>query len=340
MRFSNVSLVGLGVAEGPIRVTSAAIEDRLRPLAERLGLGPRMLGELTGIIARRTWPEHVMPSDIAAEAGEAALRDAGLDRARLGALVSTSVCRDYLEPSTAALAHHKLGLSADCVNFDLGNACLAFLSGVQVVGNMIERGQIEAGVVVDGENSARVLEATLGKLLGPGGDPRSFRDNFATLTLGSGGAAAVLCRSDLAPPERDHRVVGAVTLAATEHVHLCRGTEEGMTTDASGLLVAGVALARRTYDKAQRELGWGRDTLDELLLHQVSEVHTDKLCHALSLDPARVTRIYPEYGNIGPASIPFALAKAREAGRLARGKRLGLLGIGSGLNCAMMEVRW
>lgn len=340
MRFSHVSLVGLGHAEGPLRVTSASIEDRLRPLADRLGMGHRMLGELTGIVARRTWPESVMPSDIAALAGEAAIRDSGIDRARIGVLISTSVCRDYLEPSTAAFAHRKLSLSPDCANFDLGNACLAFLNGVQVIGNMIERGQVEAGIVVDGENSTHVLEATLRRLLDPGSDPQTFRDNFATLTLGSGGAAVVLCRSDLAPPERDHRVVGGVALAATEHVNLCKGTAEGMTTDASGLLIAGVALAKRTYEKAGRELGWEADTLDELLIHQVSEVHTDKLCQALALDPARVTRIYPEYGNIGPASIPFALAKAREAGRLERGKRLGLLGIGSGLNCAMMEVAW
>ncbi len=299
-----------------------------------------MLGELTGIIARRTWPESVTPSDIAALAGEAAIEDSGIDRARIGALISTSVCRDYLEPSTAAFAHRKLGLSPDCANFDLGNACLAFLNGIQIVGGSIERGEIEAGIVVDGENCTHVLEATLQTLLGPGATPQTFRDNFATLTLGSGGAAAVLCHSELAPPERAHRVVGGVTLAATEHVNLCKGTAEGMTTDASGLLVAGVALARRTYEKAQRELGWERDSLDELLLHQVSETHTDKLCHALSLDPARVTRIYPEYGNVGPASIPFALAKAREAGRLARGKRLGLLGIGSGLNCSMMELVW
>ena len=51
-------------------------------------------------------------------------------------------CRDY-EPSTASIVHHKLGMSSACKNFDLGNACLAFLNAMDLVGGMIERGEIE-----------------------------------------------------------------------------------------------------------------------------------------------------------------------------------------------------
>ena len=45
-------------------------------------------------------------------------------------------------------------------------------------------------------------------------------------------------------------------------------------------------------------------------------------------------------GNIGPASLPITLSKSVEAGRVNGGDRVGLLGIGSGLNCAMSELRW
>lgn len=340
MKFDNVSILGFGIAEAPHRIPSADIEERLRPVAERLGVNPKLLTELTGIDARRFWDEGVQPSDVAAMAGEAAIADAGIDRKKIGMLVNTSVCRDYLEPSTSAFAHQKLGMSADCGNFDLGNACLAFVNGIQVVGNMIERGQIDYGLIVDGESSRHVTERTIAMLLDPSCDKKRYRDNFATLTLGSGGAAMVLCRSDLAPADKDHRVKGGVEVAATEHVNLCKGTNEGMQTDASALLLAGLGLASATFAKAKQKLGWTPSHLDELIIHQVSKVHTDKLCEILELDASRVTRIYPEYGNIGPASIPFALQKARLAGRLEKGKKVGLLGIGSGLNCAMMEVVW
>ena len=50
--------------------------------------------------------------------------------------------------------------------------------------------------------------------------------------------------------------------------------------------------------------------------------------------------IFAEYGNIGPASVPIVLSKLREMGRLKKGSRVALLGIGSGLNCSMAEVEW
>jgi len=64
------------------------------------------------------------------------------------------------------------------------------------------------------------------------------------------------------------------------------------------------------------------------------------LCQTLGLDPKKVMAIFPEFGNIGPASVPIVLSKAAEAGRLNKGNRVALMGIGSGLNCSMAEVVW
>ena len=47
-----------------------------------------------------------------------------------------------------------------------------------------------------------------------------------------------------------------------------------------------------------------------------------------------------DLGNIGPASVPIVLAKVAELGKLNRGDRVALMGIGSGLNCCMAEVVW
>src|SRR6185369_17115634 len=163
----------------------------------------------------------VVPSDVAARAGEEALRLANVPRERIGALISTSVCRDFIEPSVACLVHRTLGLPSECVNFDLGNACLGFVNGMDLVASMIERGEIEYGLVVDGEGSRYAVQATIDRL-NSSGDARAFADNFATLTLGSGAAAMVLGRSDLVGPN-GHAYRGSVSLAATEHNQLCRG---------------------------------------------------------------------------------------------------------------------
>ena len=338
MRFESVNIARVDHVDAPVRVTSRELEERMADTLRRLKLPLGMLESLTGIVARRVWEEGQQPSDAATLAAHKVIGKSGVDPARIGALISTSVCRDFIEPSVACLVHARLGLSPGCVNFDLANACLGFLNGMEMVGNMIERGQIEYGLVVDGESSRFVVDSTIERLNAAPTTHDDYRRNVATLTLGSGAAAMLLCRADLAPEA--HRFVGGVTLAATEHNDLCRGQVDGMETNTKGLLDAGVALAGRTFALGKRELGWSSGELAELVLHQVSKTHTEKLAGALELDLDKVLRTYPEFGNVGPAAVPIALSKASEAGRLSKGSRVSLMGIGSGLNCYMAEVVW
>jgi 3-oxoacyl-[acyl-carrier-protein] synthase III len=338
MRFENVAIYSVAHVDATHRVSSAELEARLEPTLKRLRVPKGLLEGLTGIRARRMWDAAILPSDAAALAGARAIAEAGIDPSRLGILISTSVCRDYVEPSTACLVHGKLGLSPDCLNFDVGNACLGFLNGMDIVGNMIERGQIEFGLVVDGENSRFVVDKTIDRLAREDVDQGGFWANFATLTLGSAGAAMVLGRADAV--RGGHRYLGGVTVAATEHRELCRGQVDHMETNSADLLTCGLELAERTWAEAHTELGWRPDAIDEFAVHQVSKAHTDKLRARLGIDEARLLATYPEYGNVGPAGIPLVIAKATELGRLRPGARVALLGIGSGLNCSMAEVVW
>ena len=87
---------------------------------------PGWLQSVTGIRARRFWSRHLRPSDIATAAAKRVLENTRFEKSKIGTLVSTSVCKDYLEPSVAAFVHENLGLSPSCQNFDAGNACLGF----------------------------------------------------------------------------------------------------------------------------------------------------------------------------------------------------------------------
>ena len=338
MKFNNVSIIGLAHVDAPHRITSTELEKQISPIIERINARPDIIQSLTGIVARRFWEPGRQPSEAATMAAEKAIMAAGIDRSQIGILVNTSVCRDYIEPSVACLVHGNLGLGPECMNFDVGNACLGFLNGLEIIGNMIERGQVDYGIVVDGEGSRFVVETTIQRLLASDCDAETFRANFATFTLGSGGAAMVMARSDLAPS--GHRLLSGVSLAATQHKDLCRGQQDSMQTDASALLVAGLQLAGATFNKAKNDLGWRPEDLDQFILHQVSAVHTAKLIELLGLDDQKVFKTFPEYGNVGPAAIPITLSKALEANRIDKGDRVALMGIGSGLNCAMMEIQW
>mgnify|MGYP001273214317 FL=1 len=338
MLYDDIAIVGLAHVDAPIEIASAAIEDQLSETMSRLNIHPGLLEGLSGIRARRLWEEGFKPSDAATLAAKKALEASGIDKSDLGILINSSVCRDYIEPSTACIVHGNLQLDPRCLNFDMGNACLAFINAMDVVSGMIGQGRIKMGMIVDGESSRHVLNATLNRMKDPNLTDAEFRENFATLTLGSGSAAIILGSTRDFPDAPRYR--GGAHLAATQHSQLCLGTEEKMKTDTKKLLIHGLELAGQTYAKASEALGWGPNTLDELVLHQVSKVHTDQLCNLLGLDTEKALKIYPTHGNVGPASVPIVLSKAVEAGRVQKGHRVGLLGIGSGLNCSMCEVAW
>ena len=339
MRFDNTAILGLEYVTPPHAISSASLMKRLAETCQRTGMRPDLLEEVAGIRSRYFWDEETMPSDAAALAGNKVMDATGIDRDRLGLLVNTSVSRDYLEPSTACFAHGAMGLGQHCASYDLGNACLAFLDGMNVAAAMLERGATDYALIVDGESSRPVTEATIERLQRPETTPQDFHRQFAALTLGSVGVAMVLGRAD-EHPDCTHRYLGGVALAATQHRHLCRGTMEWMETDTRGLLEAGIELASMTWVKGKKELGWKPEDLDEVVLHQVSRVHTAAVLSALQADPEKAHLAFPDFGNVGPAGLPLVLAQAVELGRVPTGARVGLMGIGSGLNCAMSEVVW
>jgi len=334
-RFTNATALTVCALDASEVVTSAALDERLAETYQRVGLRPGLLERLAGIRERRWWPEGVSFVDGAATAGAKALSESGIDPARVGLMVNTSVSRRYLEPSTAVAVHHALGLPRSCQNFDVTNACLGFVNGMQIAAAMIDGGVVEYALVVNGEDSRTVQENTLAQLSRPETTARDVVSQFATLTLGSGAAAMVLGRADRHP--EGHRMVGAVSRAGTEHHELCTGNNDVMTTDLKGLLDAGVQLSVDLWADAEEEFDWAGG-MDRYIIHQVSQVHTDAICERLGIDPHLVPRTFPTRGNIGPASVPFTLAT--QADTLEDGDRVLLMGIGSGLNASCLEIVW
>lgn len=333
-RFTDTAVLSVSAAEAPVVVTSAEIDEALAETYARLDVRPGLLEGLAGIVERRWWPEDVTFADAAAMAGAKALADAGIEPDRVGLLIDTSVSRAHLEPSAAVDVHHQLGMPSNCLNFDLSNACLGFVNGMHLAGTMIDAGQIDYAIIVDGEGSRGLHERTIERLQRPETTAADIFENFASLTLGSGGAAMVLGRATEHP--EGHRFVGGVSRAATQHHRICVGDMTQMRTDSRALLEAGLQLSTELWQEAAETFDWS--DLDRYVIHQVSSVHTQAVTAALGIDPARVPTTFPHFGNIGPASIPFTLAKHSD--ELREGDRIGCLGIGSGLNASVIEIAW
>lgn len=333
-RYRDTAVLSITAVDAPVVMTSAEFDARIGDSYRRNGLRPGMLESLAGITERRWWPVGTGFVDGAIEAGAKAIAAAGVDPQQIGLMINTSVCRDHLEPSVAVRIHHELGMPTHCLNFDLTNACLGFVNGMQLAATMIDAGQIDYALIVDGEDSRGTQESTLSRLAADDATAEDLLGEFASLTLGSGAAAMVLGRASEHP--EGHKVVGGVSRAATENHELCVGDYEKMSTDTRGLLVAGMKLAGELWADAETEFDWA--DMDRYIVHQVSQVHTKQTVKSLGLDLDRVPLTFPYLGNVGPAAVAITLAK--EAEELTPGDRVLMMGIGSGLNMTCLELAW
>lgn len=167
---------------------------------------------------------------------------------------------------------------------------------------------------------------------------------------------------------RRHALIGGVVKQASQFNNLCRWTfsEPGMPTtakiqmrtNAHAVLENGLILAKATYEEFIKQVPYpGRieklkkmqspdrmesfnNKPDKFICHQVGSTHQQMVQQALNIDPATDFSTYQYLGNMGTVSLPLTAAIADECGFLLPGDYVGFMGIGSGLNCLIMGIRW
>ncbi|MDO5581778.1 MAG: 3-oxoacyl-ACP synthase III [Planctomycetia bacterium] len=349
MKYENVCVEAFTCTLPEEIITTDELEKRLDPLYQRLHLNPGRLELMTGIKERRIWEAGKLPGDQSVQTIKDLLQTTQFDPGRVGALIHASVCRDYQEPATACSVHHRAGLSQNAAVFDISNACLGILSGMSQIANMIELGQIQAGIVVGTESSRTLMETTI-KIMNSDTsiDRQKFKKVFASLTIGSGSAAVLLTHRSIS--RTGNRLLGGVFQANTAECKLCqseldvsaggKGNGQLMWTDSETLLHKGVATAKLAFDPFMEELDWAPNEIDAMFCHQVGKAHQNLLMETLQLDNDRNFITLPYLGNTGSTALPTAAALGIESGFAVPGSRIALLGIGSGINVIMFGIEW
>ena len=211
--------------------------------------------------------------------------------------------------------HHEAALPATAFVCDISNACLGLLNGLILVADMIELGQIRAGVVVGTEDGRALVESTIDSLLANTALTRQeMKADFASLTIGSGSAAIVLCDRKLS--RRGHRLLGGGFRADTTSHELCTGGDAArasgdalrMQTDSESLLHAGIDLAADTWCDTKRVLSWSNEDVHKVVTHQIGRAHRKLLFQRLGLDPSLDLPTVEFLGNTGAAALPTALS--------------------------------
>ncbi len=348
MKFTKVVIAAAGSFTPDEIISSEAIEEKLSPIYKKLKLPEGRLELMTGINERRVWPKGTRPSFLSSQAALELKKNANENFKDIDLLIHSAVCRDFLEPSTASVIHHELGLPESTMIFDLSNACLGMMNALTVAGSMIESGQIRKALIVSGENGGPLLEDTISSLLKKNEDGELTRKNIkkyiANLTIGSAATALLIAHRD-DYPEAAQVLGGAVATDSTANI-LCQGDGNPhslmMETNSEELLRKGIILAQKNWTAAKESLKWQDSDVDFVLTHQVGKAHEELTLQTLHLNSIETYRTYPTFGNTGSSALPLTLIQMMRDKNtsILPQKNVAMMGIGSGLTSIILGLSW
>lgn len=290
-------------------------------IAARLGVEPGWIAKRTGIQERREAGPEERLSDIATRAGAAALERAGIEGSELDLVLVGTTSQDELTPNTAPLVAHALA-APRAAAMDIGAACTAFISALSVAAGQIEAGRARTALVIGVDVLRRWLDLDDKRTAG------LFGDGGGAIVLtageGPGGVGSFAIHSD-------GSLAGAIYATREEGKIRMDGVETFKNA---------VRRMAEVTREALEEAGLETDDVDLFVYHQANARILAAVGEELSLPPERVVEEIADYGNTSAGTIPIALARAAEDGRLHDGSRVLLGAFGAGFVWGAGVVEW
>ncbi|HZQ28803.1 MAG TPA: beta-ketoacyl-ACP synthase III [Acidimicrobiales bacterium] len=316
-------VAGMGTAVPDQIATNADFEARLDTSDE-------WIVERTGIRERRFAGPGETTATLAAAAGGAAIKDAGLVPDDIDLLVVATATPETTIPATAVYVQESLGLH--CGAFDLGAACAGFVYGLVTASSFIVANNLDAILVVGAETLSRIVnpeDRSTAILFGDGAGAAVVRrtdgdTGLLSWDLGCDGSAAGLLGVDAGgsriPTTR-------ASVAAGQHwLHM----------DGREVFRRAVRVVVESSGKALARAGVTADDIDLFVPHQANVRIIEAAVSRLGIAPERVVTNIERYGNTSAASVPLALEEASPKD----GDLVLLSGFGAGMTWASAVIRW
>ncbi|WP_412546079.1 beta-ketoacyl-ACP synthase III [Maricaulis sp. MIT060901] len=287
--------------------------------------------ERTGIRQRHIAGEGETTSDLAEAASRKALEHAGLDVADIDLIVMATTTPDFTFPSTATVLQARLGITQGAA-FDVQAVCTGFVYAMSIADNFIARGQANKALVVGAETMSRIVDwtdRTTCVLFGDGagavvlsGEEKTGADDAGVMAsyLRSDGRYKDLLHVDGGPSATQS--VGHLRMVGNQVFrHAVTNIAESMTTIAGR---AGVDIA----------------DVDWFVPHQANQRILEGVARKLSIPTEKVISTVADHGNTSAASVPLALDRAIQDGRIKRGDLLLMEALGGGFTWGAALARY
>jgi 3-oxoacyl-[acyl-carrier-protein] synthase-3 len=299
-------------------------------LSRTVDTSDEWIRERTGIRQRHFAAQHETTAFMGTAAAAAALADAGATAADVDAIILATSTPDQAFPASALRVQAALGVKQG-FGFDLSAACAGFIYALSVADGMIRTGQARGVLVIGSEVYSRIL---------------NWQDRGTCVLFGDGAGAVFLRASTI--DDDDRRGV------LSTHIH-AQGTlgdilyvdgAVGQPDKPGHLVMQGREVFRHAVtrlaeavEEALAANGLSHADIDWLVPHQANSRIIQAMGKKLGLPAERVVVTVDRHANTSAASVPLALAEARNDGRIRSGDLVLLEALGGGLTWGSALVR-
>lgn len=328
----NAKIIGTGVAVPEKIITNA---DLSAMLGEDI---TEFVTKNLGIHERHVLADDESAADIACEAAENALRDAGISAEDLDLIIVATDTPEYLSPGTSVVVQHRIG-AKNAGTFDTNCACAGFVTAFDTACKyIIADAQYKNILVIGVYAMTKFLDWTEKK----------------TATIFADGAGAIVLQAD---ESGESGVLSSKLEAMGEYNDYL-----GIFAGGSKMPITQEVLEKGYYNKvrfAKRTppeinfVGWQRIvkelveraelTLDDINLFLWTQVNLSTIKAVMSemnLPYEKTHTIMQKWGYTGSACIPMVLHDALSEGKLKRGDTIVFCASGGGINMAAMVFRY
>ncbi|WP_304164616.1 beta-ketoacyl-ACP synthase III [Phenylobacterium aquaticum] len=300
-------------------------------LAKVVDTTDEWIRERTGIRQRhRAAPDQAV-SDLAVEAAKRALERAGRTAADVDLIIVGTTTADLTFPAVATIVQRKLGCPIG-IAFDIQAVCSGFVYALSTADGFVARGRSKCALVIGAETMTRLMDWT---------------DRGTCVLFGDGAGAVVLEPGEGQGEISDRGLLGFALRADGTKQDLLY-VDGGVSTNGQigHLRMQGNQVFRHAVVNiseaviaAAKDAGVQVADVDWFIPHQANSRILDGVARRLGIDESKVISTVAEHANTSAASIPLAMAKGVEDGRIKPGQLLLLEAMGGGLTWGACVLR-
>jgi 3-oxoacyl-[acyl-carrier-protein] synthase-3 len=291
------------------------------------------LAQSTGVVERHI-SKTLFPSDLGEAAARGIMSAMQWDKDSIDVLVFITQSSDYRLPGNACLLQARLGLSDECIAFDVNLGCSGYVYGLAQVGGLLSSMGKGRALLVVGDSACFT----------------SPLDKSTVFLFGDGVSATALERDLTAPPMHfvlgtdgrgaQHLIIpaGGARCRPSPETSVRKAREGGNVRSDEDLYMNGAEIFAFTLRavpdlvrKTMTAANWNLDTVDYFVFHQANALMLKLLGKKCGVPEPKMPLSLGKFGNTSGASIPVTMTACLSE-KLTEPQRLLLVGFGVGLS--------